>query len=219
MTHGTLDGCRVLIYGAGGHGRSVLDAALAAPAVRVEGFLDDCEALHGTAVDGVPVLGGEAWLAERGGDALRIALAVGDNRARERLAERLRRLGVATATIVHPTAYVSPRASVEPGCVILAGAVVGPGVSLGEGSVVNTAATVDHDATIGRFVHVAPGSHLAGAVRLGDRVRVGLGASIAQGIAIGEDAVLGAGAVVLAALPAGVVAVGVPAEIVGGSCE
>lgn len=51
------------------------------------------------------------------------------------------------------------------------------------------------------------------APRLGKRVNVGAGAKILGGVTIGDDAVIGANAVVLRDVPAGAIAVGVPAQI------
>jgi serine O-acetyltransferase len=53
-----------------------------------------------------------------------------------------------------------------------------------------------------------------GAPRLGHRVEVGAGAKILGDIQIGDDAKIGANAVVLMDVPAGAVAVGIPAKII-----
>ncbi|QKJ67729.1 serine acetyltransferase [Deefgea piscis] len=53
-----------------------------------------------------------------------------------------------------------------------------------------------------------------GAPRLGHRVEVGAGAKILGNIQIGDDAKIGANAVVLIDVPAGAIAVGIPAKII-----
>lgn len=50
-------------------------------------------------------------------------------------------------------------------------------------------------------------------IAIGDNVWLGGGAIVCPGVTIGDDTVVGAGAVVTADLPAGVVAVGVPARV------
>ncbi|MHB8692642.1 MAG: sugar O-acetyltransferase [Solirubrobacteraceae bacterium] len=50
-------------------------------------------------------------------------------------------------------------------------------------------------------------------ITIGDNVWLGAGAVVCPGVTIGEDTVVGAGAVVTRDLPAGVVAVGVPARV------
>ncbi len=51
-------------------------------------------------------------------------------------------------------------------------------------------------------------------IRLGENVWLGAGALVMDGVQIGDDVVVGAGAVVTGDLPAGAVAVGVPAKVV-----
>jgi maltose O-acetyltransferase len=57
------------------------------------------------------------------------------------------------------------------------------------------------------------GWELARAITLGDNVWLGAGVIVCPGVTIGDDTVVGAGAVVTRDLPAGVVAVGVPARV------
>ena len=51
-------------------------------------------------------------------------------------------------------------------------------------------------------------------IAIGDNVWLGGGATVCPGVTIGDDTVVGAGAVVTRDLPAGVLAVGVPARVV-----
>lgn len=79
---------------------------------------------------------------------------------------------------------------------------------------------VSGDAIIGDDVILRHGVTLGlkhegerGAPRLGHRVEVGAGAKILGDIQIGDDAKIGANAVVLMDVPAGAIAVGIPAKI------
>lgn len=143
-----------------------------------------------------------------GFDAL--ALAVGANRARERLLRLLE--GVAVPSLVAPTATVSGSARVGRGSVVFPGAVVNAAARIGDAVIVNTAAVVEHDCSIGDAAHVSPGAVLAGGVSVGPRGWIGAGAVVIPGVSIGEDAVVGAGAVVIRDVPAGTTVVGNPAR-------
>ena len=197
----------VYVVGAGGHGKVVV-STLQAAGFAVEGVFDDDPRKDGAVVLGVPVLGTIEALETH--ERCRAVLAIGDNAFRKELAERLR--GVEWVTAVHPTAVVHPSVQVAAGTVIFAGAVIQPDTVIGVHGIVNTAATVDHDGVLGDYVHVAPGVHLAGEVRLGDGVFLGVGASVVSGRAVGDWSTVGAGGVVVRDVPAGVVAVGVPAQ-------
>ena len=52
-------------------------------------------------------------------------------------------------------------------------------------------------------------------ITIGDNVWLGAGAIVLPGVTIGDDTVVGAGAVVTRDLPAGVLAVGNPAKVIG----
>ncbi len=200
---------RVAIFGAGGHGKVVLDILLES-GVEVAGFLDDDPKKKGARVLGFPVLGGlDALKGEKG---VAVALGVGSNAAREEIYGKAKRLGVEVVGAVHPKAAVSRFTKLGKGAVIMAGAAVNPGCELGDGVVVNTGATVDHDCRLGRFCQIWPGAHLAGSVSVGELAYVGTGAAVVPGIAIGASAIIGAGAAVVSDIPAGVTAVGVPAR-------
>jgi sugar O-acyltransferase (sialic acid O-acetyltransferase NeuD family) len=142
--------------------------------------------------------------------------AIGGVRGRDRLAvhEYFRTYGVRVDPLVHPQASVCRTASLGAGSQVLAQAVVAAGVRLGEACIINHHASADHECVLGDGVHLAPGATLCGCVSLGNNVMIGAGAVVLPRIAIGENTVVGAGAVVTRDLPAGVVAVGNPAEIV-----
>jgi sugar O-acyltransferase (sialic acid O-acetyltransferase NeuD family) len=200
---------KIVLYGAGGHGKVVADAVQRQEEYELVGFLDDHRAEQ---VLGLPVLGGiqEAGGIRRSGVAHAIS-AVGDPKAREATDERLLKAGFSLGVAVHPSAQIGAGALMGEGCVVLAGAVVGPDTRLGRSCIVNSGASVDHDCTVGDYVHVAPGATVAGEVVFGARALVGLGAVILPGRRIGEGARVGAGAVVIADVPPGATVVGVPA--------
>ncbi len=198
----------VAVIGAGGHAKVVI-ATLRAAGFAVAAAFDDDPARHGTEILGVPVRGPASAAAALG--LRRAVLAVGDNRARRRLAEALG-AGHEWVTAVHPAAWVDPDARLGAGTVVFAGAVVQPGAEVGAHAIVNTAASIDHDCRVGDFVHLGPGSRLCGGVSVGEGVLAGVGCSVAPGIAIGAWAVVGAGAAVVRDLPAETVAAGVPAR-------
>jgi sugar O-acyltransferase (sialic acid O-acetyltransferase NeuD family) len=202
---------RLLILGAGGHGKVVADAALLAGWEPVA-FLDD---RGGDAAGplGLPVLGGIETLGRHARDFDAAVVAIGAARKRLELLDLCTRAELALGTVIHPSAVVSRHASLEPGCVVFANAVINAGARLGRGCIVNTGATVDHDCWLGDGVHLCPGTHLAGNVRVGDRAWIGIGAVVRQQLEIGADVMVGAGAVVVAAVPSGKTVVGVPARI------
>jgi sugar O-acyltransferase (sialic acid O-acetyltransferase NeuD family) len=202
---------KIVIHGAGGHGRVVADAAKLA-GFEILGFLDDGLPV-GHLVLNWRVLGDSTW-PQQGKIDVAVALGVGSNEVRARVAAELKTRGTPLATIVHPSAVVSPYARIGAGAVVLALAVVNACAEVERGTIINTASIIEHDVRVGDFAHVASGAGLAGAARIDSFAMLGSGARVLPGVSIGSRSVVGAGAVVTRDIPADCIAVGVPARIV-----
>lgn len=203
---------QVVIYGAGGHGKVVLDA-LERAGRPVAGFVDDDLGRAGSEYCGHTVIAAPGeWGAAR---RVEFVVAIGDAVDRQRASGRIAELGYDLATVIHHSAVVAPDVSIDSGSMVLAGAVINPGVRIGRGVIINTGAVVDHDCALADFAHVAPGARLAGNVSVGERSLVGIGATVVPGVTIAADAVVGAGAVVVADIGEGITVAGVPAKPVG----
>lgn len=203
---------RLVILGAGGHAKMVIEAA------RTQGEYEPTLCLAHVD-DLVPDVLGVATEAET--DERLVALqkegyhafvAVGSNRLRRKLCAKLESLGMPLATIVSSQAWVSPSATIGVGTVIMPGAIIGAATRVGRGAIINTASSVDHDGVIGDYVHIAPGVHLAGCVSVGETSFLGVGVSVIPERTIGSGSTIGAGAVVVRDVPDHQVWVGCPAR-------
>ena len=203
----------VLIIGAGGHGKVVLDLVRAAGQYKVAGFLDADPALAGTPVANVQVLGQINLLPKLGQQKLKYAIvAIGDNRSRLSYIQTLRDHDFALVTAVHPAAHVSPTARLGQGVVVCPQAVVGTEAQVGDGAIINTAAVVDHECVVAAGVHLAPGALLAGRVKVETSAFVGLGSRVIQCLTVGEWSTVGAGATVIRDVPPSTTVIGTPAK-------
>jgi sugar O-acyltransferase (sialic acid O-acetyltransferase NeuD family) len=194
----------VVIIGAGGHARVLLDA-LQLCARNIFGFIDPAFAkgMHGPG--GLPVLGGDEVLKDLSTSDVQLVNgigSVGSSAPRHAVYRRGKEAGFSFAHVVHPSAVVSASAKLGEGVQIMAGCIIQTGADIGADSIINTGASIDHDCTIGESVHIAPGVTLSGYVRVGDRTHIGTGAVVIQNISIGADSLVAAGAVVYRDLPA-----------------
>jgi UDP-perosamine 4-acetyltransferase len=202
---------KLVIVGAGGHARSVMDIALQSAEYEILGCIDPAPGN----VLGRPIVGKDEDLDEFFLQGVRhIFVAIGDNSLRDRLYNRAISIGFEPINIMSRYAIVSPRAQLGRGICIMPGAVVNVNTVIEDNCIINTRCSIDHDCYIGKSSHVAPGVTLSGTVKIGNGVHIGTGASLIDKVSIGDWAYIGGGAVVVDNIPAGVMAYGVPAKVI-----
>jgi sugar O-acyltransferase (sialic acid O-acetyltransferase NeuD family) len=199
-----VDPAALLIYGGGGHAKSLIDLVRLAGLYRIHGILDD-GIPAGTRILDIPVLGGGELLPalrrEGIGKAVNAVGGIGSITPRLAVYEKLATAGFECVTVVHPRAFIEPTAHVDAGCQVFFNAYVGSEVRVGFGSIINTAVIISHDCRLGDYVNISPGAILAGAVTVEERALVGMGATINLGVRIGAGARVGNSAVVKADVP------------------
>ncbi len=148
----------LLIIGAGGFARETAQAVRDAGDIELLGHLDDNAGLHGTEVDGVPVLGGCDLVHDL--PETRVVICVGNPRDYAARARLVRRLGLSPdryATVIHPTASVSATSEVGPGSVLLAHCVLTAAVRMGAHVAVMPQVVLTHDDVVEDFATIASG--------------------------------------------------------------
>lgn len=199
---------RLIIIGAGGHGKVCADIALKMGCYKEIFFADDI--VKGP-VMGLQVLSGFSECKKEIGNA-DFFVAIGNPKQREAYLATLKEERASIATLIHPDAVIGTDVAIAPGTVVMAGAVINPDSRIGEGVILNTSCSVDHDNVIGDYCHISVGANLAGTVKIGAKTMVGAGTTIINNIEICADCMIGAGAVVVKNITEAGTYVGVPAR-------
>jgi sugar O-acyltransferase (sialic acid O-acetyltransferase NeuD family) len=205
----------IIIIGAGGHAKVLIDALklLGAPILGISA--QDSAAVK-SEVLGVAVICQNGELKQYPPEGIILVNGLGgvkDTSLRREVFKRLKMLGFAFSQVIHPSAIISADAVLGEGVQVMAGAIIQAGVRIAENALINTKTSVDHDCQIGNHVHLAPGVTVCGNVKIEDSVHVGSGATIIQGIILGPHCLIGAGTLVHKNVPAGATVVGVPGRI------
>ncbi len=195
---------RLIIVGAGGHGKVIADIALKNGYEDIS-FVDDNTT--GYCLE-FPVVGTSDSLESLNDQKTDFVIAIGNNQIRKRIAENHE---VNWVKLIHPSAQIAYGVEIEEGTVIMAGAIINPDTKVGRHCIINSCAVIEHDNQLGDFVHVSPNAALGGTVHVGSLTHIGIGAIVKNNISIDEKVVVGAGAVVVKNVEEECTVVGVPA--------
>lgn len=208
------------LIGAGGHGREVMSMLrlmlqddLAGGNVDILFVVEGQEGV--TEVNGYRLIGLDDFLASDGHK--RFNVAIGDSRARQRIADICLAQKVAPFSVLARSAIVLDNNDIGEGCMISEQTIITSNVKIGRFFQANCQCNISHDCVIGDYVTFAPGVKCNGNVTIGDHAYIGSGALIKQGrygkpLVIGEGAVVGMGAVVVRDVEPHTTVVGNPAR-------
>lgn len=150
---------KLLILGAGGHGKVIAEIAEALGVYETVDFADD------NSVNAVGRLSDLEKLHKLYDCAF---VGIGDNRLRGELINKLEKIGYEVPVLIHPTAYVSKSATIEKGSVLEPMSVVNANTYVGAGCIISVGAVVDHDVTIGNFCHINAGAIIKAGGKIDD---------------------------------------------------
>lgn len=184
----------LLVLGAGGHGKSVAEAALLTGQWEDVFFLDDAWPNINSALD-CPVVGKVGSVNEWAQKCQGAIAAVGNNSVRQAWMGLIEQASIELVSVIHPRAWVSPSAVVGAGTAVMAGAIVGTVSTVGKGAIINANATVDHDVVMDDFAHLGVGVQLAGGVKVGAAAWLQAGSSCGYNVVVEAGVVHAAGTV------------------------
>lgn len=193
---------KVIIIGAGGHGKVIADI-IKLCGDQVVGYLDDKEQKLLSECD---ILGGTSDIGKN--KECYYFPAIGNCEVRAKMMSRQAKW----YTAIHPQSVIADGVEIGEGTCVMANVVINPGTKVGKGVIVNTAATVDHDCKIENYVHIAPGVHISGNVKVEENSWIGVGSIVINNTNICSNCMIGAGAVVVNNIIESGVYIGVPAK-------
>ena len=183
---------KLLIVGAGGLGRVVLEQAEKDYECA---FLDDGPQ-PGTIINGSEVIGGISKLHSCYPEYRHLVVAIGDNALREKVYREAEKAGYDFPNIVWPSVYISPYAKVGRGCILLNNVVIQNAAVVGDGTILCTGVEAHHESTIGNCCVIYTNSVVRSLTHVGDRVWIGSTVSISTRASVPDDAVIEDGSVV-----------------------
>ena len=194
---------KIVIWGCGGHSRSVADVILFNEPAAILVFIDDF-ARRDEEIFGFPVV--KNFPAE----PYHCFLAIGDNARRKKRFDLVGRSNL--ISVVSDNAYIGRNCKIDIGCFVAHSCHIGPEAIIGKNTILNTASVVEHEAVIGQHCHIGPNATVSGRTKIGDLVFVGVGATVIDNVNICSNTVIGAGATVTKDIIVPGVYIGTPAR-------
>ncbi len=190
---------KVLIIGASGHAKVIIEAIGFNKEYEVWGLIDSYKEIGGRLM-GYEILGTEDSIPKLVKQGItKGIIAIGDNWTRYQMYTKVKKLApdFEFITVVHHSATISPSAKIGKGTVILAGVKINTHAEVGEFCILNTNSSFGHDCKMADFSSIAPGVTVGGNVNIDFCTAISLGANIIQGVDIGKHSIIGAGSLIL----------------------
>lgn len=189
----------ILIIGCGGHAKSVCDSIIGCSNYHVAGFID-CTKNEQFIYRNSFCIGSDDDLERLFQSGIRNAFVgigyLGKSDIRQKIYERLLKIGYTLPIIIDSTAIISEDVVLGEGTFIGKGAIVNTGVKVDYMSIINSGSIIEHDCVIGAYSHVAVGACLCGNVVIGKNCFIGANATVIQDKMIGSNTIIGAGTVI-----------------------
>ena len=207
---------KVAVIGAGGFGREVLEIFKDDNRINqkweIMGFLDGNEEIHGTQINGYPVLGCLDWLADN--PDVGCVVAIGDPKTKKAVIDEMENRNAKFVNAIHPSVVMSEFVKLGKNVIICAGCILTVDIVIHDHVILNINSTVGHDTIIENYCSIMPAVNINGNNQLNEGVYVGTGATFIQEVSVGSWTTIGAGAVIVKDIPENVVAVGMPAKAI-----
>lgn len=201
---------KLIIIGAGGYAKSVLDSVDIFN-YEIEGFIDEFSKEKDHL--GYPILAPNLEGIQNA-EKYVYFIAIGNNMRRKIWYDRLKSKKLRMINVVDRSAIVSPRAMLGTACFIGKLAVVNSKAVVGNNCIINTRALVEHGCTVADHVNVSTNAVLNGDVNVQEGSFVGSCSVTIGQRTIGKWSTIGAGAVVTHDVGDNVTVAGVPAKVI-----
>lgn len=206
---------KILLFGGGGHSKSVIDSINNGSDFEIIGIIDTKDKI-GSYVNNIPIIGDDTSLQYYLDLGIKYAFVcigtVSNSMTRINIYNNLKKLGFIIPNIIDKTAIISSNSKLGDGNFIGKGVIINSNAIIGNNCILNTGCIVEHDCIISNFVHLAPGAVLSGGVYVGENSHIGTNATIIQYKNIGSNTMIGAGSVVVTDISNNVKAYGNPCK-------
>ena len=189
----------IIIFGAGGHAKVIVDIIEKQGKFNIAGFIGTHREKN-TVIMGYKVIGDESSLKDiifnyeiYGG-----IIGIGDNSIRAKVLDKVIKVipNFKFVNCIHPKSILGKDVTLGEGNVLMAGVIINSSARIRNHCILNTNSSVDHDCLMSDFSSIAPNVTVGGNVKIGDYSAIGISTSIFHNVNIGKNCIIGGGSLV-----------------------
>jgi len=202
----------MLIIGAGGLAKEILDVALQKETENKISFYDDINIQTHlfnkfNIIKEIDIA--KLFFEQNSND---FTIAIGGPLKRRDMQIKFSKIGGNIVSTISEKANIGKyNIKIGPGCNIMHGVNISNDVTIGICNLIYYNSNITHDCVIGDFVEISPSVNILGKVKVGSFTSIGTNTTILPNIIIGENVVIGAGSVVTKDIPSNTKVFGIPA--------
>lgn len=199
----------ILIVGAGGLGKEVVDLINDIGGYEIVGFIDDNVDKKDTVINHIPIVDTLEHISQyRSVDC--VAIAIADPAVKRKVYEYSMGIDFYYPNLIHPTVILGRDVKMGIGNIIGAYSIISTEVKLHDFVTINPQCGIGHESEIGSFTTLYWNAHIGGNTYILENCELGSQSCVIQGLRVTDNVLLGAGAVVVNNIDCSGTYVGVP---------
>ena len=190
---------KLVIIGAGGHAKSVIDIIEELGSWKIIGLIGR-ENEKQKQVSGYRVIGTDEDLRLIRKECNYAFIGIGQIKncePRVSVAKELERLHFKIPAIKAKSAYISKRAIIGKGTLVGHGTIINSGAIIGENTIINSGAIIEHDSKICDYTHISTGTIVNGGAIVEKMSFIGSNSMVREGVTVPECSIIRAGSIVM----------------------
>ena len=187
----------LIIFGSGGHARSVVSIANSMNKWNILSIVDLNFNGNNEYIYDVPVESFDQIIYKINPSNTNVFIAIGNNIERFNAYKKIEKYNFYFPNLIHPLAFLDPTSQVGKGNYIGQFSNLGAYSKIGDFNIINTYSNIEHEVSIGNFNQLSPGAIICGRSTLKCKTFMGANSVIIDKLKIAERTTIGAGAVVI----------------------
>lgn len=200
----------IIIVGAGGNAKVLIDIILENENNEIWGILDDNkELLNKILYRNIKVIDTLNFMNDN--KHYNYCLSIGNNKVRKSIVEKY---NIEWINVISKYAIISPTAKIGVGTHIYPNSVIESDAIIGNHTIINIASSIHHDVFIGDFCNVAPKCAICGTTIIGNNTFIGAGSTIINNCNIGNNVIIGLGSTIVSNIEDNTIYYGIKAKFI-----